>query len=186
MEIRASLPADAHHLADIDGTIESSQYLHVQRDGEQLALTWSLAERKLNRKLIHSNPIDDETRFAITQIMRNIEDGLVLVAEHEDQLVACMVALPQQESGVLRIVDLRVDYDFRRQGLGSALVFQAISEARRRELRAVTARTLTNNHPAARLLLKTGFDLAGLDSQYMSNHDLVKEAVSLFWYVPLD
>jgi hypothetical protein len=40
--------------------------------------------------------------------------------------------------------------------------------------------------PAARFLLKAGFDLCGVDTHFSSNHDLVKEAVSLFWYASLD
>ena len=50
----------------------------------------------------------------------------------------------------------------------------------------MTAETLTDNLPAAKLLSKCGFDLAGVDTQRRSNHDLVKEAASLLWYVALD
>ena len=40
--------------------------------------------------------------------------------------------------------------------------------------------------PAARFLLKCGFDLTGLDASRFSNHDLVKERVTLHWYAALD
>ena len=40
--------------------------------------------------------------------------------------------------------------------------------------------------PAARLLIKCGFELAGVDTQRHSNHDLVKEVASLIWYAALD
>ncbi len=36
------------------------------------------------------------------------------------------------------------------------------------------------------MLAKSGFELAGVDDHRNSNHDLVKEAVTLFWYAPLD
>jgi ribosomal protein S18 acetylase RimI-like enzyme len=81
---------------------------------------------------------------------------------------------------------LRVDYDFRRQGLGIAMIYQIINDAREAGLRAVTATTLTNNIIAAKFLSKAGFDLAGVDTHFASNHDLVKEAVALFWYAALD
>ena len=100
--------------------------------------------------------------------------------------MALLLAQPDASRGVLRVHDLRVDFDQRRQGLGSALMYQAITEARTRELRAVAAETRTDNHAAARFLSKLGFDLTGLDLQRNSNHDLVKEAVTLFWYVSLD
>ena len=44
---------------------------------------------------------------------------------------------------------------------------------------------ISNNVPAARFLAKAGFDLTGLDTHWGSNHDLVKEAVTLFWYAGL-
>jgi hypothetical protein len=50
----------------------------------------------------------------------------------------------------------------------------------------VAAETTTDNWPAAMLLTKCGFDLAGLDERRRTNHDLVKEAVTLFWYAALD
>ncbi len=39
------------------------------------------------------------------------------------------LAKPEAGNGTLRIVDLRVDYDYRRQGMGTALVYQAIGQA---------------------------------------------------------
>ena len=85
----------------------------------------------------------------------------------------------------LELIDLRVDYEYRRQGLGSAMLYQILTYGREHTLRAVTAATLTNNLPAARFLSKAGFDLGGIDTHFFSNHDLVKEAVTLFWYAAL-
>jgi streptothricin acetyltransferase len=104
----------------------------------------------------------------------------------EDRPVASLLARPDAEAGTSLIADLRVDYDFRRQGMGTALVYQAIQQAREREFRAIAATTLTNNFPAGGLLAKCGFELSGVDTRRRSNHDLVKEAVTLFWYAALD
>src|SRR5688500_2583520 len=133
MNIRPIQPADLDRLRDIDGTIESDRYLHLDRSGEGLAIAWKLDERPLRQKLIAPNAIDDEQAFAARQIVTGADEGIALLAEHDEQLAALMVAQPQPALGTLRIVDLRVDYDFRRQGLGTALVFQAIQQARDRE-----------------------------------------------------
>jgi ribosomal protein S18 acetylase RimI-like enzyme len=85
----------------------------------------------------------------------------------------------------LRLIDLRVDYDFRRQGLGSAMLFQAIQKAREEGRRAVSIETRTDNQPANTLLGRLHFELSGIDTRRHSNHDLVAEAVTLFWYIPL-
>jgi ribosomal protein S18 acetylase RimI-like enzyme len=185
MQIRPAAAADLERLMDIDGTVESGEYLHVERSGEELTLGWKIDPRPLRSKLIDPNTLDDERRFSIKQIVLGIEEGVALVAEHEGVVVALVAAQVQPENSTFRVIDLRVDYDHRGQGVGSALLFQLIQEARDRELRAVAAQTRTNNLPANHFLMKRGFDLAGLDTQLVSNHDLVKEAVTLFWYAAL-
>ena len=186
MEIRPVRPTDLDELLEIDGTIESSEYLHLERAGEGLAISWKLEQRPLREKRIEPNRLDDDRKFTLRQVVTGGDEGFALLAEHEGQKVALVLAQPQPQHGTLRLIDLRVDYDFRREGLATAFLFQAITEARDKGLRAVTAETLTDNLPAARLLLKCGFDLGGVDAQRRSNHDLVKEAASLLWYVALD
>lgn len=186
MIIRPAQLDDLDRLLDIDATIESSQYLHIDRGGEGLAVNWAIEERPAREKLLDSNSISEEQRFVLKQIAGGTEEGAVLVAEHADQLVALAVARRDVERQTLHVLDVRVDYDFRRQGLGSAILFQIIAQARDSGLRAVAAHTLTNNLPAARFFSKAGFDLTGIDTHFHTNHDLVKEAVALFWYAALD
>ena len=187
MQIRPVQPADLDLLSEIDGTFESSRYLHVERSGEGFAgLGWKLHERPVREKLVRSNPLDDDRKFVARQVVSGAEEGLALMAEHDGVPVALLLATTDASSGTLRLHELRVDYDHRREGLGLAMVYQAISHAREQELRAVAAETMTDNWPAAMLLAKCGFDLAGLDERRKSNHDLVKEAVTLFWYAALD
>ena len=186
MEIRPVQPGDLDDLFEIDGTVESSEYLHLERTGEGFAVSWKLEQRPLREQRIVPNRMNDEQKFALKQVVTGADEGYALLAEHGGQKAALLVAQAQPQYGTLRLIDLRVDYDFRREGLASALLFQAVSEAREKGLRAVTAETLTDNLPAAKLLSKCGFDLAGLDAQRHSNHDLVKEAASLIWYLSLD
>jgi ribosomal protein S18 acetylase RimI-like enzyme len=86
----------------------------------------------------------------------------------------------------MRIVEQRVDFDHRRQGLASAMLFGLIGEARNLELRAVGSESRTNNFPASRLLANCGFELAGVDTARHSHYDLVKESVTPLRYVALD
>ena len=186
MQIRPVQASDLDALYDIDGTVESSEYLHLDRTGEGFDVTWKLGERPLREKRHLPNRLDDERRFLLKQIATGADEGVVLVAEHNDVPVALLLAQAQPAYKTLRVYDVRVDYDLRRQGLGTAMMFQVIAQAREQEFRAVTAESTTDNMPAARFLLKCGFDLAGLDAQRLSNHDLVKEAVTLTWYAALD
>ena len=186
MEIRPVQPADLNDLTDIDGTVESSEYLHLERTAEGLSVTWKLSERTLREPRIERNRLSDDAQFVLKQVASGADEGLAVLAEHEGQKVALLLAQPMPQYGTLRVVDLRVDFDFRREGLGTAMLFQAINHARGLELRAVSAETRTDNVPAARLLQKCGFELAGVDTQRHTNHDLVKEVASLVWYAALD
>lgn len=186
MEIRPVRPGDLDRLIDIDGTIESTHYLHVDQSGEGPAVSWRIEERPLRERRMERNQPTDEAQFLLRQVVTGAEEGAALLAEHEQINVAVLVAREEPQYRTLRLIDLRVDFEHRRQGVGSAMIYQMISEARSRELRAVAADSRTDNVPAATFLLKCGFDLAGLDCRRHTNHDLVKEAVTLFWYASLD
>jgi GNAT superfamily N-acetyltransferase len=186
MELRNMTSTDLPDVIELDGIIESSHYLHVQNAGQGLTVTWTIDVRDLRKKLLDANQLDDERLFSIKQIIGGLDEGLALVAQHGATLTGALLAQPRPATGVLELIDLRIDSDFRRQGIGSGLLFRAIQAARELRLRAVLVRTLSNNFPAAQFLLKAGFDLAGLDLCQISNHDLVKDAVSLFWYAALD
>jgi ribosomal protein S18 acetylase RimI-like enzyme len=185
MQIRPALADDIPNLSEIDATIEASQYLHVDRNGEGVNVSWKIEPRPLHSKLIEPNHLTDDLTSSLRHMIGGIEDGVAQLAEHEHQPVGLVLAQIRHEAGTLEILDLRVDYDLRRQGIGCALLFEIIKTAREKELRAVAAHTLSNNLPAAEFLAKTGFELSGLDTHLHSNHDLVKESVSLFWYLPL-
>jgi len=177
---------DSRSLADIDGTIESTQYLHLDRSGEGVSIKVSVEVRPAREKQIIAFPIDDDLNIVWKQVVAGMDEGIALVAEHEETVVAAALAQPDPSRGTMRLLDIRVDYDFRRQGVGSAMLYQIIQQTRDSELRAVIAEVRSNNFPASQFLLKTGFDLSGVDVRRHSNHDMVKESATLFWYAALD
>jgi ribosomal protein S18 acetylase RimI-like enzyme len=184
MELRPAKAADLPGLAEIDATIESHRYLHIDRAGEGLNLLWKIEDRPLRERLISTQPLDDETQFTYRQILTGIDEGVVQVAEHDDQIVAAQLA--QSRHDVLKLLDLRVDFDHRREGLATAMLYHTIAAAREQQLRAVSIESVASNDPLNQLLTKLGFHITGLDSHRRSNHDLVKEAVTLIWYHALD
>lgn len=186
MHIRNATPSDLDQLIEIDGTIESIEYLHLERTGEGLAMGWKLQPRPLRSKSIEPNAMDDDRRFLLKQIVTGADEGFALVAEHDDVPVGLLIAQIQHEHKTLKLLDLRIDYDMRRQGIGSVLMYQLMQHAKDNELRAVTAETRTGNAPVNRMLQKLLFELAGVDTHRHSNHDMVKESATLFWYAPMD
>ena len=111
MEIRPVRPEDLDDLMEIDGTIESSEYLHLDRAGEGLAVSWKLEQRPLREKRIEPNRLDDDRMFTLRQVVTGADEGLAVLAEHEKQKVALLVAQPQPQHGTLKVIDLRVDFD---------------------------------------------------------------------------
>jgi ribosomal protein S18 acetylase RimI-like enzyme len=184
MQLRPAKPADLPGIIEIDAAVESLRYLHIDRSGEGLSLQWKIEDRPLRERLITTFALDDDRQFAYRQITTGIDEGIAQAAEHDDQIVAALLA--QAQGDVLKLIDLRVDFDHRREGLATAMIFQLMANGRELKLRAVMAESQANNDPANQLLSKLGFEIAGLDSQRHSNHDLVKEAVTLFWYFSLD
>jgi GNAT superfamily N-acetyltransferase len=186
MQIRPATALDLSSLEEIDGTVVSSHYLHLDRTGEGVEISWKLAERPLRERRSLPNRLGDERQFLVKQIAIGADEGIVLIADHVDVPVALLIAQVEPSYGTIRVHDLRVDFDQRRQGLGTAMMYHVISHAREQGLRAVTADSTTDNAPAARFLLKCGFDISGFDARRFTNHDLVKESVSLHWYAALD
>lgn len=186
MQFRPAQASDLDRVADIDGTIESLEYLHLERTGHGLSMGWKLEPRALRTKLIESNAMNDDHRFALRQVVEGMDDGVALVVEREENPIAVAVAMLMPERGTLHLVDLRVDFDYRRQGMATVLMYQILQGARDRELRAVSAETRTNNLPASRMLQKLSFEIAGIDTHRHSNHDMVKESATILWYAALD
>ncbi len=186
MEIRPATLADIDDLMEIDGTIESTHYLHVEQTGEGVALSWRLEERLSRSTNVISNPIDEDNRFFLRQVLSGADEGVALAVVYESAAIAMLLARPEHEHRTLRAIDLRVDSDYRRQGLATALLLTMIGTARSQELRAVEIETRADNSPMYHLLPKCGFELAGLDTRRHSNHDLVKESATLLWYASLD
>jgi len=186
MQIRPMRPEDLDQIAEIDGTVESTEYLFVQRSGAGLERAWALQRRPLRQKLISPRRLAEDAAFMTRQIVTGADEGVALAGEHEGVIVAMLVARPCLARQVMEVIDVRVDYDYRRQGLGLAMLYQLVQLTREQGLRAISARVLANNFPAAQLLHKCGFALTGLDTHHDSNHDLVKEAVSLAWYLELE
>jgi ribosomal protein S18 acetylase RimI-like enzyme len=184
MELRPAKPADLPGINEIDAAVESHRYLHIDRSGDGLNIHWKIEDRPLRERLISAFPLDEDQQFNYRQIITGIDEGITQVAEHDGQIVAALLA--QVRGDVLKLIDLRVDFDHRREGLATAMMFQLMGTGRESKLRAILAESQANNDPANQLLAKLGFEMAGLDSQRHSNHDLVKEAVTLVWYASLD
>src|SRR4051794_32869110 len=104
MEIRPMTIEDFRSLADIDGTIESMQYLHLDRTGKGLAIKVSVEARPTREKQIISFPVDEDLNITWKQIASGADEGVALVAVHEETIVAAALAQPDPVRGTMRLL----------------------------------------------------------------------------------
>lgn len=183
---RPLTPDDLPALFEIDATVHSQSYLHVNRSEEENATIWRIETRARREKSVDANRIDDDLAFTIKQIVGGNDNGTALCIEMGETPVAALIAQRRDAQGAMHLIDVRVDFDLRRKGLGTALAYSLIGQARDAEVRAVTAETRTDNFPAISFLKKLGFEPVGLDTHRSSNHDLVKERATLLWCLAFD
>src|SRR5438445_8051577 len=139
MQIRPAHPSDLDHLIDLDATIESTSYLHVDRAGEGLATGWRLEERPLREKRVDPNHVTEEQSFALKQVLSGIEEGIGVAVDHDGVTTGLAVARLDHQRRTLDLLELRVDFEYRRRGWGRALLDQIISHAASTDVCAATA-----------------------------------------------
>ncbi len=199
--IRPMTDADLDDLIEIDGTIDSERYLHVaapesERD-DALTFGWSLEPRDLSERRIEANRLDAKTgpgselMFDYRQVVRGVQEGVALIVEANGQPAGALLARHDPTRRLLLLDDVRVDYDLRREGFGSALLYHLIGLGRQRaedqaDARAILAAVPAYNEPAHALLAKIDFQPTGLDTARQTNHDLVKEATAILWAFSLE
>ena len=90
--------------------------------------------------------------------------------------------MSQSWNGYAYIEDLVVGQAFRRMGVGTALVNQAIGWSESKHLPGVMLETQNNNVAACKLYEHCGFRLTGFDSALYQGLIKSSREVALFWY----
>ncbi len=109
----------------------------------------------------------------------------VLVDEKKEQgmeeptLIACIETCPEDWSNRLRVTELWVHKDYRRQGIGHGLMEMAKKQMAVENRRALILETQSCNVSAISFYLSEGFQLIGFDSCCYSNHDLDRREVRI-------
>jgi 8-oxo-dGTP diphosphatase len=122
----------------------------TREEAERLALE--------HGKELPGNPADYATR----------EDALLLVAVDGDQIAGFVGLYFREEQQAAHLGLLFVLPTFRRWGIGTALIWQAIERARQCNMETVLTEVQATN-PAMALFLKVGFRVSGFSEQHYPN-----------------
>jgi len=96
-----------------------------------------------------------------------------------DQLLAVIETAAEDWSNRLRVTELWIANEYRRQGIGTALMNIARKRALDEKRRAIMLETQSCNENAIAFYLAQGFSLIGFDACAYSNNDLARKEVRM-------
>lgn len=102
------------------------------------------------------------------------------------RLLAVIEIWPELWNNRLRVTELWVDEEYRRQGIGRSLMDIAKAQAKRKKRRAIVLETQSCNENAIAFYRAQGFTLIGFDACCYGNHDIDKREVRLEMGLLLD
>ena len=166
-EIRPASPHDLTRLMAMDHSCLSDYVwqLELRRDAGQI--TSSFREVRLPRTVTVAYPRDP---MALSE-QWNKRDGL-LVATEEALAVGYLGMMEERTSALLRVTDLVVSPDRRRQGVASSLLTAAQAWAMDRGIQRMILEMQSKNHPCIRLAQKFGYEFCGYNNQYYPTQDV--------------
>ena len=95
------------------------------------------------------------------------------------RLVAAIETSVEEWSNRLRVTELWVDDDYRRKGIGTALMDIAVKRAKEEKRRVIMLETQSRNEGAISFYIDYGFTLIGFDSCAYQNNDLERKEVRM-------
>ncbi len=96
--------------------------------------------------------------------------------------VAGQIILRKYWNNYAHVQDIVVDINFRRLGVGRALIDQAKKWALEKQLPGIMLETQNNNVPACRFYEANGFKLGGFDNNLYKGLKDDTDEVALYWY----
>ncbi|MBN1956549.1 MAG: GNAT family N-acetyltransferase [Anaerolineae bacterium] len=177
---------DVPQLAQLDLEIESDWVLAVEKKVAGMAVTWRLFPQRQEPpfRSTHFAPPPQEWADLEQNLRDGLRDGFVAAV---DRGPVAFIELGAEEWRQVGMVwNLLLHRPYRRQGIGTALMRQAIAWGTDLGLRALVLETQTNNWAALNFYRRMGFVPCGIDDHFYTNRDLAAEEVALFWYYELE
>jgi streptothricin acetyltransferase len=180
--IRPLTESDVPNLTQIRPTYTSPTILVVEQKGTGINTGWQLVERSLPQPFDKGSLYDfgEYERHTIRERLNRPDDTYQRVAEHNGRLVGLLEVEIQDWNDTAVLMNLMIDLDYRRQGLGQRLWFRCLDFARKAEVRAIMIETQNTNLAACKFYERMGCELVGINSAFYTNNGYETE-VALFW-----
>ena len=167
IEIRPINSEDVKSLKSIDHAGNTTHVWQMERKIDEGQVTINFREIRLPRKVRVEYP------RKLSYLTNSISsDETILVARLEEITIGYVRVKVLPTINSLSVVDLVVDKDQRRQGVGSALVFAAQEWGIQHGLRRMILETQSKNYAAIQLAQKLGYEFCGYNDHYYENQDI--------------
>jgi ribosomal protein S18 acetylase RimI-like enzyme len=182
IEIRQLVEQDIPRLPQIRPTYTTESILSLDRRGEGLEWTWSLAEKRLNKPFNRGTAynFDADMQGMISDRLAKPDATYQRVADFEGLLVGIVEVEIQEWNNTAFVWNLMVDLDYRRNGIGRRLWHRARDFAKGMGVRAMMIETQNTNVAACCFYQRMGCTLVGLNEAMYVNNGVVEE-FALFW-----
>ena len=166
-EIRPASPNDLTRLMALDHSSFSDYVWQLELRREAGQLTSSFREVRLPRTVTVTYPRDP---MSLSE-QWNKRDGL-LVATEEATPVGYIGMVEDRTSMLIRVTDIVVHPERRRQGVATSLLTAAQSWAMDRGIQRMILEMQSKNYPCIRLAQKFGYEFCGYNDQYYPTQDV--------------
>lgn len=156
----------------IDGhfTIDSQLLLHAEAN-------------QIHYTVVDLPPITKRYAPEILDYSAYIDDpARAVYLAYVDGTVAGHIILRTSWNNYAYVEVIAVDGNFRRLGVGAALIKQAKEWARQRDLPGIMLETQTNNVQACKFYERCGFKIGGFDNLLYRALDGDTDEVAIYWY----
>jgi streptothricin acetyltransferase len=178
--------ADIPNLTQIRPTYKSQSILVLERSGSGLETGWQLTEKELPEPFDKGTLYDfnkDEQEAILSRFLRP-DDTYQRVAEYNGHLVGLLDLEIHYWNDTVNLINLMIDVDYRRNGLGRRLWHRALDFAKQAEVRGIMIETQNTNVAACRFYERMGCALVGINEVLYTN-DGPRTEIAIFWFYPL-
>jgi len=167
MKIRSAVPADLKQCITLDHHTTTTRVWQMNRREENGAMFLSFHSVRLPRSMRVLYPRDPNQLWNDWRQWDSF-----MVAEEDGYIHGYVGLLEQATESKAWIRDLVVGRAFRKKGIGSQLLRQAIGWASERDLKQLTIEMQSKNYPAILFCQKHGFQFCGFNEFYYPNRDI--------------
>jgi ribosomal protein S18 acetylase RimI-like enzyme len=165
--IRKAKQEDLARCLQIDHTYETDYVWQMSVMTEGAIMRVTFREERLPRAMhVNFHPDFD----ALQKVWQ--QEECFLVAEHRGTIWGYGTMLTDALNGSSRITALAVDVPQRRRGIGSALLHEMRTWARKAGSSRLLVETQTKNVPGIRFCYQHGLSFCGFNDRYYANQDI--------------